>query len=61
MYIRHFSSLTKYCNVCALFHAFAGFEPFLAGCFLQKGVKIQGVDYSLSLHQCLSGWPPKML
>jgi hypothetical protein len=50
MYIRHFSSLTKYCNVCALFHAFAGFEPFLAGCFLQKGVKIQRVDYSLWLH-----------
>jgi hypothetical protein len=40
----------KYCNACALFHAFAGFEPFLAGCFLLEGVKIQRVDYSLSLH-----------
>jgi dTDP-4-amino-4,6-dideoxygalactose transaminase len=31
-----------------LFHAFAGFEPFLAGCFLLEGVKIQRVDYSLA-------------
>ena len=50
MCIRHFSSLTKYCNDCALFHAFAGFEPFLAGCFLQDGVIIQRGDYSMCIY-----------
>jgi len=48
VYIRHFSSLTKNCNARVLFHAFAGFEAFLAGCFLQEYVKIQRVDYFLS-------------